>query len=112
MELQRIKLTVNGKTVEKAVETRKSLADFLRQDLDLTGTHVGCEHGVCGSCTVLYNGAPVRSCLMLGVQADQAAIVTVEGLANHGDAEPFAAGFQKESCLAVRFLHAGVSNYG
>ena len=80
MELQRIKLTVNGTTVEKEIETRKSLADFLRQDLDLTGTHVGCEHGVCGSCTVLYNGAPVRSCLMLGVQADQAAIVTVEGL--------------------------------
>ena len=112
MELQRIKLTVNGKTVEKAVETRKSLADFLRQDLDLTGTHVGCEHGVCGSCTVLYNGAPVRSCLMLGVQADEAAIVTVEGLASQGALSPLQQAFKKKSCLAVRFLHAGVFNYG
>ena len=107
MELQRIKLTVNGKTVEKEVETRKSLADFLRQDLDLTGTHVGCEHGVCGSCTVLYNGAPVRSCLMLGVQADQAEIVTVEGLANHGELSPLQQAFKKNHALQCGFCTPG-----
>src|SRR5262249_60150720 len=81
MGFQKIQLSVNGKAVEKEVETRKNLADFLRHDLFLTGTHVGCEHGVCGSCTVLYNGEPARSCLMLAVQADQAEVVTVEGLA-------------------------------
>ena len=107
MELQRIKLTVNGKTVEKEVETRKSLADFLRQDLDLTGTHVGCEHGVCGSCTVLYNGAPVRSCLMLGIQADQATIVTVEGLANHGTLTPLQQAFKKNHALQCGFCTPG-----
>ena len=107
MELQRIKLTVNGKTVEKAVETRKSLADFLRQDLDLTGTHVGCEHGVCGSCTVLYNGAPVRSCLMLGVQADEAAIVTVEGLASQGALSPLQQAFKKNHALQCGFCTPG-----
>ena len=84
MTLQRIQLSVNGRPVEKEVETRKNLADFLRHDLSLTGTHVGCEHGVCGSCTVLYNGEPVRSCLLLAVQADQAEITTVEGLAENG----------------------------
>jgi carbon-monoxide dehydrogenase small subunit len=74
-------LTVNGKAVSGEAEPRLLLSDFLRHELGLTGTHVGCEHGVCGCCTVLYNGEPIRSCLMLAVQADGATIMTVEGLA-------------------------------
>ena len=73
-------LVVNGQNVQAAVEPRETLADFLRDDLGLTGTHVGCEHGVCGACTVLLDGAPVRSCLLLAVSADGAEITTVEGL--------------------------------
>ena len=65
-----VSLTVNGSTQQAETEPRKTLADFLREDLDLTGTHLGCEHGVCGACTVLLDGEPVRSCLMLAVQAD------------------------------------------
>src|SRR5262249_50667513 len=74
-------LTVNGKAVSGEAEPRLLLSDFLRHELGLTGTHVGCEHGVCGCCTVLYNGEPIRSCLMLAVQANGADIMTVEGLA-------------------------------
>ena len=77
----RIRTVVNGAAVDAEVEGRRLLADFLREDLELRGTHVGCEQGVCGSCTVLINGEPVRSCLMLSVQADGADITTVEGLA-------------------------------
>ena len=80
-----IALTVNGTSYHGDVESRTLLSDFLRHDLRLAGTHVGCEHGVCGACTVLLDGAPVRSCLMLAVQADGHALTTVEGLA--GDAE-------------------------
>ncbi|MBX6342442.1 MAG: (2Fe-2S)-binding protein [Thermomicrobiaceae bacterium] len=76
-----IRVTVNGVPYERAVEPRRLLVDFLRHDLGLTGTHVGCEHGVCGACTVLVDGEPVRSCLMLAVQADGASVETVEGLA-------------------------------
>ena len=82
MDLQKIRLIVNGKPIEREIECRQNLADFLRHELALTGTHVGCEHGVCGSCTVQHNGAPVRSCLMLAVQADGSEITTVEGLAS------------------------------
>jgi len=74
-------LVVNGQPREGAAEARTSLADFLRDELDLTGTHVGCEHGVCGACTVLLEGAPVRACLMLAVQAEGRSVVTIEGLA-------------------------------
>jgi carbon-monoxide dehydrogenase small subunit len=77
-----IRLRVNGREYERTVEVRTTLADFLRDDLDLTGTHVGCEHGVCGACTVLLDGEPVRACLMLAVQADGASLLTVEGLAD------------------------------
>lgn len=77
-----ITLTVNGTPCERAVEPRLLLSDFLRHTLDLTGTHVGCEHGVCGACTVLFDGQAVRSCLMLAVQADGHAIMTVEGLSS------------------------------
>lgn len=77
-----ITCTINGRAVEADVEPRRSLSDFLRDDLGLTGTHLGCEHGVCGACTVLVEGRAARSCLMLAVQADGAAIRTIEGLAD------------------------------
>ena len=76
-----IRLTVNGEAIERAVEPRRLLVDFLREGLELTGTHAGCEHGVCGACTVLFNGKAQRSCLIFAVQAQGAEIVTVEGLA-------------------------------
>ena len=80
-----ISLTVNGATRTGSPEARKTLADFLRDDLDLTGTHLGCEHGVCGACTVILDGRPVRSCLMLAVQADGREVTTIEGLATDGE---------------------------
>jgi len=83
--LQSIELQVNGKTFQREVEPRLLLSDFLRHDLGLTGTHVGCEHGVCGACTVLFDGEAVRSCLIFAVQADGHAIATVEGLAKGTD---------------------------
>jgi carbon-monoxide dehydrogenase small subunit len=76
-----IKLTVNGRAIEAVVDSRMNLADFLRRDLKLTGTHLGCEHGVCGACTILVDGASARGCLMLAVQADGHAITTIEGVA-------------------------------
>ena len=83
-----VALTVNGTSRQGSVEPRRTLADFLREDLGLTGTHLGCEHGVCGACTVLVNGEPARSCLMLAVQARGADILTVEGLATNGVMSP------------------------
>ena len=83
--LHRIAFTVNGRACEREVEPRLLLSDFLRHELGLTGTHVGCEHGVCGACTVLFDGEPVRSCILLAVQADGHALVTVEGLASSPD---------------------------
>ena len=77
---KKISLRVNGKVYHKNVLVRQNLADFLREELDLTGTHLGCEHGACGACTVIFNGQAVRSCLMFAVQADGAEITTVEGL--------------------------------
>jgi len=79
-DLHRIRLTVNGTAIERSVESRVSLADFLRDELRLTGTHLGCEHGACGACTVLVDGDSVRACLMLAVQADRTEVRTVEGL--------------------------------
>ena len=81
---RRITLTVNGVAREGHVEPRRLLVDFLREDLGLTGTHVGCEHGICGACTILVDGEAARSCLMLAVQADGAELMTVEGLARDG----------------------------
>ena len=85
-----VRLTVNGGSREGWAEPRTSLADFLRDELHLTGTHVGCEHGVCGACTVLLDGEPVRACLMLAVQAEGATVTTIEGLAppSEGAGEP------------------------
>jgi len=77
-----INVTVNGRAHALSVEPRRSLADVIREEVGLTGTHLGCEHGVCGACTVLFDGEPSRSCLMLGVQADGADVVTIEGLAD------------------------------
>ena len=81
-----ITLTVNGQSRTAEVEPRKTLADVLREDLDLTGTHLGCEHGVCGACTILFDGEPVRSCLLLGVQARDHEITTIEGVADSSGA--------------------------
>jgi carbon-monoxide dehydrogenase small subunit len=83
-----VQLTVNGAARQARVEPRKSLADVLREDLGLTGTHLGCEHGVCGACTVILDGEAVRSCLMLGVQAQGAEVTTIEGLATDGVMNP------------------------
>lgn len=85
MAKRAIEMTVNGKRCEGLVEPRLSLADFLRDDLGLSGTHLGCEQGICGSCTVLFNGETVRSCLLLAVQANGGAVLTVEGLAEKGE---------------------------
>jgi carbon-monoxide dehydrogenase small subunit len=78
-----IRVTINGRVYERNVPTRKNLADFLRDDIGLTGTHVGCEHGVCGACTLLVDGALIRSCLMLAVQVDGSEVTTIEGLGQH-----------------------------
>lgn len=78
-----IALTVNGQRYERSVSTRKSLADFLREDIGLTGTHIGCEHGVCGACTLFVDGVLIRSCLLLAVQADRCEVLTIEGLGQH-----------------------------
>jgi aerobic-type carbon monoxide dehydrogenase small subunit (CoxS/CutS family) len=99
-----VTLTVNGASRQASVEARKTLADFLREDLELTGTHLGCEHGVCGACTVILDGEPVRSCLMLAVQAQGASVTTIEGLATDGQMNPLqeamrdAHGFQCGFC--------------
>jgi len=80
-----VQVKINGQDYERDVDVRSTLADFLREDLDLTGTHVGCEHGVCGACTVLFDGLPVRACLMLAAQADGHEVTTIEGVAPSGD---------------------------
>ena len=103
-----VKLTVNGKEYESSVEVRKTLADFLREELDLTGTHLGCEHGVCGACTILFNGDSVRSCLMLAVQADGAALTTVEGLAQGEELHPLQLAFQENHALQCGFCTPGM----
>src|SRR6266704_2540806 len=88
MTSRTVRLTVNGRTYTRTVEPRTTLADFLRDDLDLTGTYFGCEHGVCGACTVLLDGKPVRSCLLLAVSVDGQQITTVEGLAGLDELSP------------------------
>jgi carbon-monoxide dehydrogenase small subunit len=99
-----VAFAINGGRVEFRVEPRRTLADAIRDDLGLTGTHLGCEHGVCGACTILVDGQPARSCLMLAVQAEGAEIITIEGLANGDEAHPIqqamreAHGFQCGFC--------------
>ena len=103
-----VKFEVNGKPVEVEVEPRLTLADCLRHHLRLTGTHVGCEHGVCGSCTVLVDGAAVRSCLLLAVQAEGAKVVTVEGLSLEDGLTPLQASFRKHHALQCGFCTPGM----
>ncbi|HEX6511071.1 MAG TPA: (2Fe-2S)-binding protein [Chloroflexota bacterium] len=103
-----IHLTVNGRPYEGTVEPRRSLADFLREDLGLTGTHVGCEHGVCGACTILLNGRTARSCLTLAVQADGAEITTIEGLAPQGELNPLQRAFKECHALQCGFCTPGM----
>jgi carbon-monoxide dehydrogenase small subunit len=98
-----ISLTVNGERVEAHVLPRLNLADFLRDHLKLTGTHVGCEHGVCGACTVRVGGEIVRSCLMLAVQADGAAVETIEGLSDSGEIADLQAAFRDRNALQCGF---------
>ena len=107
MSARTIKVTVNGTAYERAVEPRLLLADFLRGTLGLTGTHVGCEHGVCGACTVLVDGEPVRSCLMFAVQADGRQIRTVEGLANGAELHPLQQAFIENHGLQCGFCTPG-----
>jgi aerobic carbon-monoxide dehydrogenase small subunit len=104
---QVIKVTVNGRAYERLVEVRMTLADFVRQDLDLTGTHLGCEHGVCGACTILVNGEAVRSCLMLAVQAGGAELHTVESLAEGDELHPLQRAFQDRHALQCGFCTSG-----
>jgi len=104
----RVAFTVNGKPVAVDVEPRLHLADCLREELRLTGTHLGCEHGVCGACTVLLDGAPVRACLMFAVQADGAGIVTVEGLSLDDTLTPLQAAFRKHHALQCGFCTPGM----
>jgi carbon-monoxide dehydrogenase small subunit len=99
---------VNGEPVEVNLEPRTSLADCLRRELKLTGTHVGCEHGVCGACTVIVDGAAVRSCLMLAAQADGVEIVTIEGLANDEELSPLQASFRRHHALQCGFCTPGI----
>ncbi|MBI4608713.1 MAG: (2Fe-2S)-binding protein [Candidatus Rokubacteria bacterium] len=107
-ELRTIKLTINGVTREGRAEPRKLLVDFIREDLGLTGTHVGCEHGICGACTVLLNGEAARSCLMLAVQAHGAEILTVEGLATNGKLHPLQEAFWEHHGLQCGFCTPGM----
>jgi len=98
-ERRRITVKVNGVEYEREVDPKRLLVDFLRDDLELTGTNVGCEHGFCGACTVLLNGRSIRSCLMFAVQADGAEIMTVEGLAGDGKLHPLQEAFREHHAL-------------
>jgi aerobic-type carbon monoxide dehydrogenase small subunit (CoxS/CutS family) len=103
-----VQFTVNGKAASVEVEARMTLADCLRNVLRLTGTHLGCEHGVCGACTVIVDGNAVRSCLMLAVQAEGAEVVTVEGLSNDAELTPLQAAFRKHHALQCGFCTPGI----
>jgi aerobic-type carbon monoxide dehydrogenase small subunit (CoxS/CutS family) len=102
-----LQLTVNGRAREVLVEPRKTLADVLREDLELTGTHLGCEHGVCGACTVLVDGLAVRSCLMLAVQAAGADVTTIEGLERDGELHPLQEAFRDSHSFQCGFCTPG-----
>jgi len=104
-----VRLTINGEEREGRCEPRKLLVDFIREDLGLTGTHAGCEHGVCGACTILYNGEAARSCIMFAVQADGADLVTVEGLADKdGTFHPLQQAFHEHHALQCGFCTPGM----
>ncbi len=103
-----IELTVNGRRYREEVEARLLLSDFLRHSLGLTGTHVGCEHGVCGACTVRVDGSSARSCLLLAVQADGTHVETVEGLARNGVLSPLQEEFRAKHALQCGFCTPGI----
>jgi carbon-monoxide dehydrogenase small subunit len=103
-----VTLVVNGRQSSCEVEERTTLGDFLRHQLRLTGTHIGCEHGVCGACTVLIDGEAVRSCLTLAVQAEGAQVVTIEGLSNDDDLSPLQKAFRKHHALQCGFCTPGM----
>ena len=103
-----VSLTVNGTAVSRRVEPRQSLVDFLRYELELTGSHVGCEHGVCGACSVRVDGAVVRGCLMLAVQCDGSRVETIEGVAASGEARDLQQAFAVENALQCGFCTAGM----
>jgi carbon-monoxide dehydrogenase small subunit/2-furoyl-CoA dehydrogenase 2Fe-2S iron sulfur subunit len=103
-----VDVVVNGRRRRESVEPRLLLSDFLRHTLGLTGTHVGCEHGVCGACTVSLDGAAVRSCLLLAVQADGHELQTVEGLAENGGLTPLQAAFREQHALQCGFCTPGM----
>jgi carbon-monoxide dehydrogenase small subunit len=103
-----ISLRVNGDAVRRRVEPRQSLVDFLREALELTGSHVGCEHGVCGACTVRVDGALVRGCLMFAVQADGSHVETIEGVAASGEIADLQASFHAENALQCGFCTPGM----
>ena len=107
-ERRQIRLTVNGQPRDGWAEPRRLLVDFLREDLALTGTHVGCEHGICGACTILFNGEAVRSCLMLAVQADGAELMTVEGFARGAELHPLQQAFREHHALQCGFCTPGM----
>jgi aerobic-type carbon monoxide dehydrogenase small subunit (CoxS/CutS family) len=107
IDRQVLRVIVNGQEHRGVAEVRTTLADFLRHELSLVGTHLGCEHGVCGACTVLVDGSAVRSCLMLAVQADGAEIETVEGLADGDELSPLQEAFHRNHALQCGFCTAG-----
>ena len=102
-----IKLTVNGVLYERKVEPRVTLVDFIRGELGMTGTHVGCEHGVCGACSVIFDGQPVRSCIMLAVQADSHSVQTVEGMSSGEQLHPIQQAFWENFGLQCGFCTPG-----
>jgi len=107
MKERQIRVVVNGRPYERTVEVRKTLADFLRDDLELTGTHLGCEHGVCGACTIIVDGAAVRSCLLFAVQMHGRDIQTVEGLADGERLNPLQEAFHEHHGLQCGFCTPG-----
>lgn len=108
MSARTINLTVNGEPVSATVEARRNLVDFLREDLELTGSHVGCEHGVCGACTIRVNGDIVRGCLMLAVQVDGARVETIEGLSDSGEVADLQAAFVERNAAQCGFCTPGM----
>jgi carbon-monoxide dehydrogenase small subunit len=108
MKDKTIKVDVNGDLYEREVEARRLLVHFIRDDLDLTGTHVGCDTGNCGACTVLYNGDAIKSCMMLAIQADGASIETVEGLARDGELHPLQEAFSESHALQCGYCTPGM----
>ena len=107
-QFHNVTMTVNGETVSQQIPVRMNLVDFLRNELGLTGSHVGCEHGVCGACTLDVDGVAVRGCLMLAVQADGASITTIEGLADKSVGKALQSAFQKHNALQCGFCTPGM----